>query len=44
MGMDPYLDPQSIDSGVDDLALQLRQLWFERGDYPAGTKLASVER
>ncbi len=44
MGMDPYLDPQSIDSGVDDLALQLRQLWFERGDYPAGTKFASVER
>ena len=44
MGMDPYVDPQSIDADVGSLASELRQLWFERGDYPAGQKLASAGR
>lgn len=44
MGMDPYVDPASIDLGVAGLSNELRQLWFERGDYPAQTKLASAGR
>ena len=44
MGADPYVDPASIDAGVGQLAVELRGLWFERGDYQARTKLASAGR
>lgn len=43
IGLDPYYDPSDMTLSVDQLAANLKQLWFERGDYPAGAKLASAE-
>jgi outer membrane protein TolC len=42
VGLDPYPDSTAVDLNIADLAANLKQLWFERGDYPAGAKLASA--
>ena len=42
IGLDPYYDPNDMTLSVSQLAANLQQVWFERGDYPAAAKLASV--
>ena len=43
MGSDPYSDPDAINLSVGELAVHLRDLWFERGDYDSRTKIASSD-
>jgi outer membrane protein TolC len=39
IGVDPYADMIDFTASVHDLAAQLQQLWFERGDFGAGRKI-----
>lgn len=42
LGLDPYADEIDLDLSVDELAAQLKQLWFERGQIRDHLKLAAA--